>query len=445
MLIRARPERHCKVGNLAAREKKRRAVLVLKALPMLRLFRCLSVCLVLPSVTVAGPLAGALQPSVDHQLVSGAVALVADKDKVLDLESVGWSSLTAKQPMQNDSLFWIASMTKSITATAFMMLVDEGKVDINDPVEKYLPEFKGQQVAEGKDKQNRHAPKHPITIKEVLSHTSGLLLPNDPAIKRTNSLKDDVAQYGAIPLQREPGTKFEYNNTGIDVAGRIIEVLSGMSYGDFVQSRLLGPLGMKDTSFWPTEEQGKRLATSSRFTADKKGLEDIDFAKDLKPDMITRLSKGMTVPHELLANYGVGKIFEYVNHHAEPAGGLFSTAADVGTFCQMLLSGGEFRGHRYLSAKAIEQMSAIQTGDILVNPQEGYGQGWFVKKMDHEGLSAGSYGHRGARRTVMWIDPKNGLALVLLVQRMDMTGEQQKELYETFMKAAVEKYGKKGR
>ncbi len=412
---------------------------------MFCLFRRISGFAVLSSTAIAGPLAPALQSCVDHHIVAGAVALVADKDKVLDVEAVGWSSLTTKQPMQPDALFWIASMTKSITGTALMMLVDEGKVDINDPVEKYLSEFKGQQVAEDKERKAVHAPKHPITIKEVLSHTSGLLLPNDPAIKRSNSLKDDVAQYARVPLLREPGTKFEYNNSGIDVAGRIIEVVGGMPYPAFIQSRLLGPLEMMDSSFWPTLEQGKRLATSVKFTADKTGLEDIDFAKDLKPDFIARLSQGMQVPHELLANYGHGKIIEYTTHHAEPAGGLFSTASDVGKFCQMLLSGGEFHGRRYLSAKALAQMSAIQTGDVPVNPTEGYGQGWFVKKADSEGISAGSYGHRGARRTVMWIDPMHGLALVIMVQRMDMTGEQQKELYETFMKAAVEKYGKSGK
>ena len=413
---------------------------------MLPPFLRLSVCVVLSSTAIAGPLAPALQSSVDHHIIAGVVALVADKDKVLDVEAVGWSSLTEKQPMQANALFWIASMTKSFTATAMMMLVDEGKVDINDAVEKYLPEFKGQQVAEeDKERKVLHAPKHPITIKEALSHTSGLLLPNDPEIKRSNSLKDDVAQYAKVPLLREPGTKFEYNNSGIDVAGRIIEVVGGMPYADFIQTRLLGPLEMKDTSFWPTLEQGKRLAASVKFTADKTSLEDIDFAKDLKPDFIARLSQGMEVPHELLVNYGFGKIIDYTSHHAEPAGGLFSTAADVGKFCQMLLRGGEFNGRRYLSAKALAQMSTIQTGDIMVNPQEGYGQGVFVKKIAHEGLSVGSYGHRGARRTAMWIDPTNGLALVLMVQRMDMTGDHQKELYESFMKAAVEKYGKSGK
>ena len=412
---------------------------------MLRPLHCFCLFLAMPSLVKAGPLAQALQPLVDHHVVSGLVAVVADRDQVLDIESAGWSSLTTKKPMENDDLFWIASMTKSITATAFMMLVDEGKVDINDPVEKYLPEFKGQQVADDKERTHLHAPKHPITLKEVLSHTSGLLLPNDPAIKRNGVLKDEVAQYGSIPLLREPGTKFEYNNSGINTAGRVIEVISGIAYTDFVQQRLLTPLGMTHTSFWPGAEDAKRLATSSRFTADKSGLEDINFGKDVPLALITRLSKGIAVPPEMLANFGVGKLQDYASQTAEPAGALFSTATDVTRFCQMLLRGGEYGGRRYLSAKALAQITAMQTGDVMVNPTEGYGLGWFVKKTAHEGLSPGSYGHRGARRTVMWVDPAQGLAMVLLVQRMDMTGEQQKEAYEGFMKAAVAKYGKGGK
>ncbi len=395
-----------------------------------------------------GPLAPALQPLVDRgDLIAGAVLLVADKEKVLDLEAFGHSSLKKHTPMEVNNVFWIASMTKSITGTLFMTLVDEGKVNIEDPVEKYLPEFKGQQVVEetGKDKAKGapHAPKHPITVKEVLSHTSGMALPNDPALRGKDTLKDLVTGYAALPLRREPGTKFEYNNAGINTAGRIIEVLTGLSFDEALHQRLLDPLGMKDTSFWPNEEQGRRLAHTVRFTADKKGLEEIDFAEKITPDLIEKLGKGVPVPHELLEDFGLGKLTEYGNHYGEPAGGLFSTAADLGRFCQMLLNGGTWEGRRYLSEKAIAQMSSIQTGDIVVNPQEGYGLGWFVKKGTAEGPAVGSYGHRGARRPIMWVDPKDGLVMVLLVERFDMTGEQQQDLYSGFMKKAVELYGKK--
>jgi CubicO group peptidase (beta-lactamase class C family) len=394
------------------------------------------------STFAAGPLQPVLQQAIGHHIMTGAVVLVADKDKVLDLEAVGLSSLATQTPMQPDSLFWIASMTKSVTATAFMMLVDQGKASIEDPVEKYLPDFKGQMLVEEKDKGHPRAPRHPITLKEVLSHTSGVVSAGDPALKACHDLKDRVEVAATIPLHFEPGTKFEYNNTGINIAGRVIEVISGQPYTDFLQHRLLDPLGMKDTTFWPTAEQAKRLAHSARFTPDKKGLEEMNFLKDTPPALITRLSEGISVPPEILADFGLGKIPDYVHKFGEPAGGLFSTAHDMGRLCQMLLNGGTFEGRQYLSHDAIRQMGSIQTGDILVNPQEGYGLAWFVKKRDDEGPSVGSYGHRGARRTVMWIDDKNQLAMVLLVLRMDMTGGEQKELYSSVFKAAVEKYGR---
>jgi CubicO group peptidase (beta-lactamase class C family) len=389
----------------------------------------------------SGAITAALQSSVDKGLVAGAVALVADRDEVVDIEAVGYSSLANKTPMRTDSLFWIASMSKSITASALMMLVDEGKVHADDPVEKYLPEFKGQQVA-GNDRGPAHPPRHPITVKEIMSHTSGLVLASDRTLKQTWSLKDDVAEYAARPLRQEPGAKFEYNNCGIDTGGRIIEVVSGLPYADFMQQRLFDPLGMNDTTFWPTAKQAKRLARSARFNADKTGLEEVKLDKELSPALIERLGHGVTAPPELLSDFGMGKIPDYAHHFAEPAGGLFSTASDLGRFCRMLLNGGVDRGKRYLSQQAIRQMTSVQTGNVPVNPQEAYGLGWFVKIRADEGPSVGSFGHRGARRPVMWVDPNNGLALLLLVERFDMPGDGQKALYGSFLKAAIERYGR---
>jgi CubicO group peptidase (beta-lactamase class C family) len=385
-----------------------------------------------------GPLASVLQALVDHHVVTGVVALVADKEKVLDLEAAGVSSLETKTPMKTDALFWIASMTKSLTGTALMMLVDEGKLKLDDPVEKYLPEFKGQMV----DKANPHPPLHPITIREVMDHTSGLVTPQDPALKRAYTLKENVAQFAAQPLLWEPGTKFQYNNSGINTGARVLEVVSGVPYADFMQQRLFTPLEMKETTFWPNEELGKRLASTARMAADKSGLEDLHFNKDLTPAAIQKFGQGATVPTPLLANFGIGPLFDYANHFAEAAGGLYSTASDVGRFCQMLLNGGTWQGRRYLSEDALRQMTAVQTGEVPVNPQEGYGVGWFVKKKDDEGPAVGSFGHRGARKTVMWVDPQHQLVMVLMVQCWNLTGEQQKELYGSFMKAAVEKYGR---
>ena len=367
--------------------------------------------------------------------------LVADKEKVLDLEAVGVASVETGTPMRKDSLFWIASMTKSVTGTAMMLLVDEGKVKVADPVETYLPEFKGQQVLEeGKDA--RHVPQHPITVREVLSHTSGLILAGDKALNQRSLLSDHVAQYAAAPLIREPGTKYQYNNSGINTAGRIIEVVSGMPYFDFINTRLLEPLGMKDTTFWPSEEQAGRLAWTVKRKMDNSGLEDIHLDRNVPAAALEKLSQGVKVPSAMVENFGVGKVTDYARHYGEPAGGLFSTAADMGRFCQMLLNGGTWQGKRYLSKAAIEEMTRSQTGDVPVNSQEGYGLGWSVKIKDDEGPAPGSYGHRGARKTVMWVDPQQELVMVLLVQLWDIRPEDQKELYAGFMRAAVAKYGK---
>ncbi|HEY6168047.1 MAG TPA: serine hydrolase domain-containing protein [Verrucomicrobiae bacterium] len=394
-----------------------------------------------PSSSPRGALAPVLQPFVDRQVIAGAVALVANKDKMLDVTTVGVSSLDAKTPMRADNLFWLASMTKTFTATALMILVDEGKVNVDDPVEKYLPEFKGQMVADGKDKP--HSPTHPITIKELLTHTSGLIGPHDPPIKPTHVLKEDADQYARAPLKREPGTKFEYNNSGINTVGRIIEVVSGMPYAEFVRQRLLGPLGMKDTGFWPDEEQVSRLAKTSKSSDDKTAFTDLNFKID--QGQLAKAPAGPKVPVRLLTEQGSAFIMAYALGYAWPAGGLFSTADDVAKFGQMLLNGGERGGRRYLSERTVKQMTSDQTGSIKVNPHEALGLGWFVKLDDVEGSSAGSYGHRGARGPVYVIDPNNGLVMILLVESWDLKGDEQKKLYSAFFHAAVEKFGKSRR
>ena len=387
------------------------------------------------------PLASVLQSAIDKHIVGGIVVLVADKEHVLDLEAAGYSNLSAKTPMRTDSLFWIASMTKSFTGTALMMLVDEGKVSLDDPVEKYLPEFKGQMVAE--DKNHPHPPKHPVTVREIMDHTSGLIRANEPSLKHPPTLKEFIAQIGALPLYREPGTKYEYNNCGIDTGGRIIEVVSGQPYAEFMQQRLFTPLELKDSSFWPDVELAKRLASTAKATDDKSGLEDLARNNQDLDKAVAKFGHGQVVPKEVLDNFGGGIIPQYGDHNAEPAGALFSTASDVGHFCQMLLNGGSWHGRRYVSENAVKQMTSIQTGDVTVSPSEGYGVGWSVKRKDDEGPAAGSFGHRGARKTCMWVDPTNQLVTVLMVQSFDMTGEQSKELYGSVFKTAVEKFGKK--
>lgn len=392
------------------------------------------------SAEAPGTFAPLLQSFVDKHIAPGVVVLVADKDGVLALEKAGYASLANKTPLRDDAVFAIASMSKSLTGTALMMLVDESKVSLDDAVEKYLPEFKGQMVKQGD--QPPHRPRHPITVREIMSHTSGLVLASEKTLKHTQVLKDDVVECAKRPLRQEPGTKYEYNNCGIDTGGRIIEVVSGMSYAEFMQKRLFDPLGMQDTTCWPNEEQAARLAHAARLTEDKKDLVEIEHDKNVKPEHILKFSGGVPVPQAVTRVMGFGIAFAYGKHYAMPAGGYCSTARDLGRFCRMLLRGGELDGKRYLSEKAVRTMSTSQTGGVKYSPQETYGVGWAVKLTGEEGPAPGSFGHRGACRPAMWIDPNSGLAMVILVERADMPGDQQKVMYGSFMKAAIEKYGK---
>jgi CubicO group peptidase (beta-lactamase class C family) len=350
----------------------------------------------------------ALQPFVDNHTLAGAVTLVANRDKVLSLDAVGFADIAGKKPMRPDALFWIASQSKPITGAALMMLVDEGKVKLDDPVEKYLPEFKDLWLAvdQGKEYLFLKRPKQPVTVRHILSHTSGM--PFSSAMEQPTldhlPLRDAVRSYAMTPLRTEPGTNYQYSNAGINTAGRIIEVVSGMPYEEFLDKRLFAPLGMKDTTFWPSEEQVTRLAKAYR--PDKNDLAETTIGQ-LKYPLSDRSKR-----------------------YPMPAGGLFSTAGDVCRFCQMVLNGGTFDGKRYLSEEAVKQMTSKQTGDAV---KAGYGLGW----------SAGgdNYGHGGAFATNMNIDAKRGLITVWMVQHAGFPGDGGKS-QGAFRKAADEQFGK---
>ncbi len=223
-------------------------------------------------------IAEALQPLVETHCLAGAVTLVADKDKVLSQNAVGYADIAAGKPMAADALFWIASQSKPITATAFMMLVDEGKVALDDPVEKHLPEFHHQWLVVEQDSQHQllKQPKRPISIRDILSHTSGMAFSSaaeQPSLDLL-PLRVGALTYAMAPLQFEPGSKYQYSNAGINTAGRIIEVKSGMPYEEFLETRLLRPLGMHDTTFWPSSEQLSRLAKSYKPGKNRTGLEE---------------------------------------------------------------------------------------------------------------------------------------------------------------------------
>jgi CubicO group peptidase (beta-lactamase class C family) len=329
-----------------------------------------------------------LAPFVQREELAGAVALVANKAKVLDVTTIGFADLEAKKPMQADTVFWIASQSKGITAAAVMMLVDEGKLSLDDPVEKYLPEFKDQKVAAGKEAAVARA--RSITIRDLLSHVSGMPFKSEEEKPTLDALPlaAAVKTYAKIPLVTQPGAKYQYSNAGINTAARVLEVVSGQSYEDFMDKRLFGPLGMKDTTFWPNAEQVSRLAKTYKPDASKKKLA-LGGLGQLQADLTDR-----------------------AHRFPMPAGGLFSTAKDVATFCRMLLNGGELDGRRYLSAAALKELTSRQTPKEL---KESYGLGLAV--------GPDFFGHGGAQATGMEVRTKDGLVVVWMVQHQGFPGK----------------------
>jgi len=250
-------------------------------------------------------------------------------------------------------------------------------------------------------------PAHPNTVRNVLSHTSGLPFssPLEQPTLDLLPLAARVRSYAMLPLEFEPDSKYSYSNAGINTAGRIIEVVSGMPYEQFMDQRLFKPLKMKDTTFWPNSKQVRRLAKSYKANAAKTGLEETTITQ-LRYPLTDRTREPM------------------------PAGGLFSTASDVARFCQMILNGGTLDGKRYLSEAAVKQMTSKQTPDGVT---EKYGFGWSAGE--------GEVGHGGAYATNMTIDTRHGLVFIWMVQHASFPGDGAKGR-DAFMQAAKAAFAK---
>ncbi|MBI5800522.1 MAG: beta-lactamase family protein [Verrucomicrobia bacterium] len=358
-----------------------------------------------------------MQGFVDRQVVSGAVTLVAQGGKVVALDAVGYSDLAAKKPMRTDDLFWIASMTKPLTGTAILMLQDEGKLSVDDAVEKFLPEFKNQMLLVTKTPEAivLKKPGRRITLRDLLTHTAGLN--NDvPETGRDLMLGERTLAYALQPLSFEPGSKWQYSNPGINTLGRIVEVVSGQNFADFLDARIIKPLGMKDTTFWPTEAQARRVAKAYQPGPDNNGLAEVD----------NYFLKGLP----LTARWRT----------AIPAGGLYSTAADMAKFYQMMINGGAANGRRYLSAAAHQQLTRTQTGEIKTGFTDGmsWGFGFQVVKQPQgvtSMLAPGTYGHGGAYGTQSWADPKSGTIYILMIQRAKMANGDASDIRKAFQEA----------
>ena len=344
----------------------------------------------------------AMRAFVDKKKVSGIVTLVANRKGVLHLVAVGYADLEQKFPMKANTLFAIASMTKPITGTAVMILKDQGKLSLDDPVSKYIPEFKSASLKSG-------LPKRPITIRDLVTHTSGLV----GSQQNAGSLKETAIALANRPLGFEPGTKWQYS-PGLTVAGRIVEVVSGQPFDVFLRKRIFGPLKMNDTTFHPTAAQQKRLAKIYAPGKDGKSL--------------------------VATTSWIAKVDP--KRSPNPSGGLFSTAADLAKFYRMVLNGGELDGTRILSAAAVNDMTTILTGDLKTGFTDGngWGVGWCVVRKPQgvtAMLSPGTAGHGGAFGTQGWIDRKNNRIYVLMIQRSGFGNADGSDIRGTFQKLAA--------
>jgi CubicO group peptidase (beta-lactamase class C family) len=350
-------------------------------------------------------LGSALRAEIERGRIPGAVALVARRGRLALFESFGRRDPAHADPMVKDSIFRIYSMTKPIVSAAAMMLWEEGRFLLSDPIGKFLPELDQRKVAlvRGAEIELADA-KRPITLQDLLRHTSGLtyefrgsgpvhkMYAAERIYSRNQSNADHVATLAKLPLLHQPGTQWEYSRS-TDVLGRLIEVLSGATLGEYLQRQLFAPLGMFDTAFHvPTAEHG-RLAEA--------------FAKDPDTGAGVQLIKVHDAPK-----------FE------SGGGGLVSTAGDYARFLQMLLNRGSLDGTRFLSRKTVELMTADHLGPItgapdLLLPGYGFGLGFAVRLapgISHVPGLVGQYFWGGLAGTTFWVDPQEELFAVLLIQ-----------------------------
>ena len=357
-----------------------------------------------------------IQSHIAAKDLSGAVTLVARKGKVVHFEAHGMADMEAGKAMQTSTLFRMASMTKPLTAVSILMLMEEGKLLLSDPVSKYIAEFRNPKVAVWQLPNNPRgagsmlvAANREITIKDLLSHTSGLANgfegPAGDYVRKANlgrggSLDERVRRVAALPLNFQPGSQWEYSpGTGFDTLGRIVEIQSGMNLAQFIKARIFDPLGMKDTFF--------------------------DVPEARQADLVVAYSKS---DKGLVRAPAAARATEPAGQYYSGAGGTTGSAQDYLQFCQMLLNGGQLNGARLLSRKTVELMTAdaIPGLDLrnYINGEQvlqGYGFGLGVRVRRNNGEngwlgSPGDFGWAGALGTYFWIDPKEQLIGIIMMQ-----------------------------
>jgi CubicO group peptidase (beta-lactamase class C family) len=353
-----------------------------------------------------------IERHIDAGTFSGAVTLVARHGRIAHFDAQGLMDIDSRKPMQKDTIFRIMSMTKPIVGVSIMMMIEEGKVRLTDPVSKFIPEFKELKVAVTMPAAAGPPPppgaaarfytvpaEREVTIRDLLTHTSGLVSggisnreAQKVALKRTETLADYLPRLGGVPLDFQPGTRWAYSaQAGFDTLARVVELTSGMPFDRFARQRIFDPLGMKDTFFYPAEGNS-RLATLYR--RGEKGLE-----KQANP------------------NFMNGAYFS-------GGGGLMSTAEDYLQFAQMLLNGGELSGKRLLGSKTVEVMTSVAAPDSLPGRPRGEGYGLSVRVVNDpiarsSFMSSGTYGWSGAFGTHFFVDPHEGIVGILMTQTPD--------------------------
>jgi CubicO group peptidase (beta-lactamase class C family) len=335
--------------------------------------------------------------------ITGAVTLVARHGKIAHLEAQGDMDMATKKSMQDDTMFRLASMSKPVAGLAIMMMVEEGKVRLNDKVSDYLPSFSEQSVAVARSRDSGSGfytvpAQREITISDLLTHTSGVMsgqMSNSQG-RELSAIRHEaglawVDDLGDVPLEFQPGSRWSYSAlAGFDVLSRIVEIVSGQSFDNFLQQRIFEPLGMDDISFWPNNDQRQNLVSSYNLT--ENGLELRN-----NPDSMSG------------------------ERYFSGAGGLISSAESYAQFAMLLGNGGELNGTRLLGTRTMELMRSMVIPDTLPGRSAGEGYGLSVRVVNNPAvrgslLSAGSFGWSGAYGTHLFVDPVEEIVGIMLIQ-----------------------------
>jgi CubicO group peptidase (beta-lactamase class C family) len=354
-----------------------------------------------------------MQEFVDKGEISGVVTLIATRDRIIHLNAVGKTDIAKERKMRTDDIFWIASMTKPITAVCIAILADEGKLSFDDPLAKHLPEFAGLVVNENGQ---TAGPSRPLTLRDVMTHTSGIGEMNNREPHLT--LAETAKRLSQQPLRFQPGSRWAYSTAGMDVLGRVVEVTGRMPFHEFLQKRVLDPLGMKNTSFWIAPEKESRWAHSYRWNPQAAKLEET------------------TIPYLYKTTV--------TDRERPPLGGagLFSTAEDVASFYRMMLNQGALNGKRILKPETVVEMTRKQTGALNARPGMPCGLGFSVVEDPaqvpaNSVLSAKSFGHGGAFSTQSWADPVKNLIWIVMFQRDGKGNPDNSDVRIAFQDAAA--------